>query len=397
MRIGYDATLLREQPAGVEKTVAALLRAMVELDTDDEFLVYCGRTFKPPPWLERQNVRLRRMLFPSGWRLARVFWQQLRLPFKAAGDNVEVFHGPAYVLPQYIHAPAVLGAADAIALTHPHLCKRGTAAHLKRFLAKSCRLAGRVITPTEASAEALSRTTETPREKFRVIPHGIDPAFKRVEERGELERVRAELGLPERFAVFVGQVEPKKNLIQLVKAFFAARMHRGLPHKLLIVGKLGWKWKPVVREIRGLGQGTNILFTGYVRDEVLPMLYNMADALLFPSIVEGFGIPVLEAAACGTPVLTSRDPALLEVGGEAALAVDAASLPALREGIEMVLSDQELRGRLAKAGPARAKEFTWERAARETLAVYAELLEQDRLEYADLRRRLDSAGGQKPV
>jgi glycosyltransferase involved in cell wall biosynthesis len=395
VRIGYDATLLRGQPAGVEKTVASLLRAMVELGSDDEFVVYCGRRFKAPEWLERPNVRLRRMLFPSTWKLARVFWQQLRLPFVAAKDDVDVFHGPAYVLPQYIHAPAVLGAADAIALTHPQLCRRGTVAHLKRFLAKSCRLAGRIITPTHASAQALARVAQAAPEKTRVVPHGVDERFRIIEERGELERVRREQGLPEKFAIFVGQIEPKKNLVQLVKAFFAAKMNRRLPHKLLLVGKPGWGWKPVAREVRGLGQGANILFTGYLPDEALPALYNMAEALLFPSIVEGFGIPALEAAACGTPVLISKDPALVEVTGEAALSVDATQLPELRRGIEEILTNQGLRARLRREGPARAREFTWERAARATLQIYRELLEEDRRDYAELKKRLDDAAARR--
>ncbi len=394
VRIGYDATLLRTQPAGVEGTVAALLRALIALGDGDEFVVYCGRTFKAPEWLTRENVRLRRMLFPSSWKLARVFWQQLRMPFVAARDDVDVFHGPAYVLPKFLHAPAVLSAADAIALTHPQLCRRGTVAHLKRFLAKSCLRAGRIIAPTEASAKALASAAKADPGKIRVVPHGIDERFRVIQERGELERVRAGLGLPEKFAMFVGQIEPKKNLVRLVKGFFAAKVHLGLPHKLLIVGKLGWGWKPVVREIRGLGQTANILFTGYVQDEALPALYNMAEALLFPSIVEGFGLPALEAAACGTPVLVSRDPALLEATGGAALSVEASSLRELREGIENILTDESLRRRLAEAGPRRAAGFTWERAARSTLDIYRELLEEDRREFAEIRKKLDAAAGE---
>jgi glycosyltransferase involved in cell wall biosynthesis len=389
VRIGYDATLLRTQPAGVEKTVASLLRAMIELDSGDEFVVYCGRRFRAPEWMARSHVRLRRMLFPSEWRLARVFWQQLRLPFKAARDDIDIFHGPAYVLPQYIHAPAVLGAADAIALTHPHLCRRSTAAHLKRFLAKSCRLAARVVTPSRASARELERVAGASPRRLRVVPHGIDERFRAGQDRAALEEFRRAQGLPPRFALFVGQIEPKKNLVQLVKAFFAARMNRRLEHKLLLVGGLGWKWKPLVREVRGLGQGSNILFTGYLPDQALAPMYGLAEALLMPSTVEGFGLPALEAAACGTPVLVSRDPALLETAGDAALSVDAASLPALREGIERILTDEQLRSGLRSAGPARAAQFTWRRAAEEHLAIYRQVLEEDRAEQADLRRKLE--------
>jgi len=387
VRIGYDATLLRREPAGVEVTVEALLRALVELSTADEFVVYCGRKWPAPEWLARPNVRLRRMLFDSAWRLGRIFWQQLRLPFLANSDRLDVFHGPAYVLPVRMGVPAALGAADAIALSHPQLCRKATVAHLKRFLPKSCRAARRIIAPTQASAGELVRLAGAEAGRVRVVPHGIGAEFKPISDRALLAQVRQALRLPERFALFVGQIEPKKNLVQLVRAFYAAKSHRDLPHQLLVVGKPGWRWREVYAEVRALGQAGAVLFTGYLPAKVLPYIYNLADALVLPSIIEGFGLPALEAAACGTPVLTSRDPALLEVTGEAALHVESGRLPELREGLERILTDQALRATLAAAGPARAAEFTWERAARATLEIYREIFEEDRREMADLSRR----------
>jgi glycosyltransferase involved in cell wall biosynthesis len=391
VRIGYDATLLRGEPAGVEGTVAALLRALLALESGDEFVVYCGRRFRPPEWLARPNVRLRRMVFDSAWRLARIFWQQLRLPWLANADRLDVFHGPAYVIPAWMGVPAVLGAADAIALSHPELCRKSTVAHLRRFLPRSCRLARRVVAPSRASAEALARFAGADERKICVVPHGIGAEFRPTADRALLARVRESLRLPGRFALFVGQLEPKKNLVRLVRAFYAAISHLGLDHKLLVVGKPGWRWREVGAEVRNLGMAETVLFTGYLPGAVLPYIYGLAEALLLPSIVEGFGLPALEAAACGTPVLTSRDPALLEVVGEAGLAVEASSLPALREGIERTLTDRELRARLAAAGPQRAAQFTWERAARATLEIHRQVLAEDRREMDDLNRR--TAGG----
>jgi glycosyltransferase involved in cell wall biosynthesis len=388
VRIGYDATILRGQPAGVEGTVAALLRALVELDSGDEFVVYCGRRFAAPDWLKRPNVRLRRMIFPSSWRLARVFWQQMRLPFAANADRLDVFHGPAYVIPLRMGPPAVLGAADAIALSHPGLCPKASVAHLKRFLPKGCRLARRVIVPTKASAEALERHAGAEAAKVRVVPYGIGAEFRPISDRELLAKARAEFKLPKRFALFVGQIEPKKNLVALVRAFFAAKANCGLPHRLVLVGKPAWRWREATEAVRALGVTDTVLMTGYVPPEALPYLYNLADALLFPSIVEGFGLPVLEAAACGTPVLISRDPALLEVAGPAALAVPGDSLPELRAGIERVLTDEKLRKQLAAAGRERAAGFTWERAARATLEIYREVLAEDLREMDELERKV---------
>jgi glycosyltransferase involved in cell wall biosynthesis len=388
VRIGYDATILRGQPAGVEGTVASLLRALVELGSGDEFVVYCGRRFQAPEWLERPNVRLRRMLFPSTWRLARIVWQQMRLPFAANADRLDVFHGPAYVIPLRMGPPAVVGVADAIALSNPELCRKATVAHLKRYLARSCRLARRVIVPTRASAEAIERCAKTDPAKIRVVAHGIGAEFKPIYDRDLLARAREEFKLPKRFALFVGQIEPRKNLVNLVRAFFAAKANRGLPHRLVLVGKPAWRWREVAEAVRGLGVTDTVLMTGYVPQEALPYLYNLADALLFPSLVEGFGLPVLEAAACGTPVMTSRDPALLEVAGEASLAASADSLPELRSGIERILADERLRKELSRAGRERAAGFTWEKAARATMEAYREAYDEDRREMDELNRKV---------
>jgi glycosyltransferase involved in cell wall biosynthesis len=392
VRIGYDATLLREEPAGVEGTVAALLEALLALESGDEFVVYCGRRFRPPEWLQRPNVRLRRMIFDSASRLARILWQQLRLPWLANADRLDVFHGPAYVIPAWMGVPAVLGAADAIALSHPGLCRKSTVAHLRRFLPRSCRLARRILAPSKASAEALARLAGADEHKLRVVPHGIGAEFRPTADRALLAQVRAGLRLPRRFALFVGQIEPKKNLVRLVRAFYAATSHLGLDHKLLVVGKPGWRWREVYAAVRALGQAEMVLFTGYLPANVLPYIYNLADALVMPSVIEGFGLPALEAAACGTPVLTSRDPALVEVTGQAALHVDAGSLSELREGLERILTDKELRRKLAAAGPARAAEFTWERAARATMDIYREILAEDRREMDELERRAAASG-----
>ncbi|HOX05566.1 MAG TPA: glycosyltransferase family 1 protein [Planctomycetota bacterium] len=392
MRIGYDATLLRTEPAGVENTVAALLRAMVALGSGDEFVVYCGRRWAVPEWLARPNVRVRRMPFDSSWRIPRILWQQLRLPSVANSDRLDVFHGPAYVLPVWmgvpwgLGVPAALSAADAIALSHPKLCRKSTVAHL-RVLPKSCRAARRIIVPSEASAAELVRLAGADRGRIRVVPHGIGEEFRPIRGKERRAEERRRLKLPDRYLLFVGQIEPRKNLVGLIRAFFAARCNQGLAHRLVIAGKPAWRWREVFAEVRNLGVSDAVLFTGYLSPEALPRVCALADALVMPSIVEGFGLPALEAAACGVPVLTSMDPALVEVTGDVALHVDAGNLRDLREGIERILTDEPLRRRLAAAGPERAAAFTWERAARAVLGIYREIREEDRREMEDLNRR----------
>jgi glycosyltransferase involved in cell wall biosynthesis len=375
--IGYDATLLRSQPAGVEKTISALLRSLLELGSGHKFKVYCGSGMVLPDWLMADNVSIHRMIFPSQWRSARVLWQQLRLPRLARAHKLDIFLGPAYVLPRKMPVPCVLLIADLIAITHPELCRKSSVAHLKRVLPGSCSLAERIITPSAASARVISSKLNQSPKKIDVVPHGIESRFFQEIPNNELAVIRARNDFPAKFALFVGQIEPKKNLVALVRAFYSAVENKQLPHKLLICGKLGWRWKTLVRTIRGLGLRQKVLFTGYLPDAVMPALYSMADALLMPSITEGFGLPALEAAACGTAVLTSEDPALCEISAGAALHVDAQDSGCLRHGIERILTDQQLRQQLTSKGPQRAKEFTWQKTAQQVMSILEKVNDQN--------------------
>ncbi|MCX7806398.1 MAG: glycosyltransferase family 4 protein, partial [Planctomycetota bacterium] len=184
----------------------------------------------------------------------------------------------------------------------------------------------------------------------------------------------ARWNLPEKYVLFVGNQEPKKNLPMLVQAFFAARSHKRLPHKLLLVGQYGWKCGDLFRLIRELDAASYVLFTGYVPRGALPYLYNLADLFFFPSIVEGFGIPVIEAMACGCPALISDDPALREVAGGAAMEVPRGSLPAMREAMEFLLENDVERAKLREKGLARAAGFTWRRTAELAMQSYMKAL-----------------------
>ena len=370
MNIAIDGSLLSREMSGVELSILGLATGLACVPTDDRVLLYVGKKFHSEH-LPAGCVKLRRAGGAASFRPRRVLWQQAMLPIYLRAEKVDVFHGPAYVLPVLSSVPSVVTVYDVIALTRPELCRRLNVMHYRRVVPQSVRKANVVIVPTHAVAAQVAKALGISGENIRVIPCGIDLRFKPASEAGKNE-LRNVLGLNGKFILFVGNLEPKKNLVSLVQAFFAAKMNRRLEHKLVLAGRPCWRHKPILRMISQLGIGDDVILPGHVPPEYLPALYSAADMFVFPSLIEGFGIPPLEAMACGTPAIVSRDPALLETTGGAAVDADATDLAALREAIEAVATRKDLRAELVEKGKARAAQFSWLRSAKATLEVYHE-------------------------
>jgi glycosyltransferase involved in cell wall biosynthesis len=213
-----------------------------------------------------------------------------------------------------------------------------------------------------------------PQSKIHVIYHGISPTFTTATPT-EVANLRNALNLPVHYVLFVGTVQPRKNIARIAAAMVRLEAV-GLPHKLAIAGKTGWLVDEVERELASIGRPDLTIRLGYVPDADLPALYSAADAFCFPSLYEGFGLPVLEAMACGTPVVTSNLSSLPEISGEAALLVDPASVDEISAALIRVLTDQEERARLTAAGLKRSREFTWSRTADETLSLLESVRDQ---------------------
>jgi glycosyltransferase involved in cell wall biosynthesis len=191
-------------------------------------------------------------------------------------------------------------------------------------------------------------------------------------DQAQLEAVRAKHGIRVPYILYVGTIEPRKNITRLIQAF-AQLKKRGLPHKLVIVGQPGWHCAPIYSEVERQGLQNEVIFTGYVPFEDLPALYSGAESMAFPSLYEGFGLPVMEAMACGTPVVTSDSSSLAEIADDAALLIDPLSVEQIAEALFRLHQEPHLREELSRRGRARAAEFTWERSARQTLDLYEEV------------------------
>ena len=374
MKIAVDGSLLSGLHSGVELSILGLVTGLSTLPTEDTVLLYVGKKFDCPN-LPAGCVKLRRAGGAGRWRPRRIIWQQLALPIYLRAEKVDVFHGPGYVLPAIGSVPSVVTVHDVIALARPELCTKSNVAHYGRVLPRSIRKAQFVIVPTRAVAARIVETLGTSEDKIRVVPGAIDARFRPADE-AEKNEARAALGLSGPYILFVGNIEPKKNLERLVEAFFAAKQSKRLQHKLVLAGAFGWKYAPLLKLINELDIKEEVVFTGYVRRDLLRGLYSAAEMFVFPSLVEGFGIPPLEAMACGTPVIVSKDPALRETTGGAALEAEATDAGAIRDAIETLTGDGGVREELAEKGRARAARFSWMESARRTLDVYHEAVKK---------------------
>jgi glycosyltransferase involved in cell wall biosynthesis len=312
------------------------------------------------------RIGIHRLPVSNRSRLVRILYEERFLRRRAEG--FDLFHAPGYVAPRRLPCPLVLTIYDLVALSHPELARRSNVFHYRWRLPRSARAAARIIVPTECVAREVVERLGVPRDRLRVVPLGVDSQMRSPSLDARV-RVRARHHLSRPFVLFVGNIEPKKDLPTLLRAF-ALLKRQGLPHELAIAGKRGWKCRDVFRLPAELGIEGDVRFLGYVEEEDLPGLYGASELFVLPSLAEGFGLPPLEAMACGAPVVTSDAEALVETTGDAAEHVPARDPEALAEAMRRVLSDPALRERMRAAGLERAAQFTWERTASATREVY---------------------------
>ncbi len=377
MRVCLDASPAVYGRAGIGRYVQELIAALVALDEDLECTIFYNRAREgrdTAPHLEPPLDSLPRLTTALGdkpWRLSVLLAHLLRRRQDRLFAGVDLFHATDHVLPRLTGVRTVFTLHDLTFLLYPEAHSLANRWYLTLMMPRFLRAAGAVVAVSECTRRDAVRLYGLEEARVRVIYPGVGPEFRPAHP-GEVATVRRRYGLPERLILYVGTIEPRKNLPTLLRAYSALRQ-RGCEHRLVIVGREGWRSRGFWETLKELGLGGEVLTPGYVPDADLPALYSAAEALVFPSLYEGFGLPVLEAMACGVPVVCSAASSLPEVAGEAALLVSPADVGGLAAAIERLLDDPALRARLRAEGLARARRFTWEAAARATLEVYAEL------------------------
>lgn len=299
-----------------------------------------------------------------------------RMPMRVRKHRLALFHATHYVLPPLLGCPAVVTVHDVIHLLYPQFLPNPAARlYARAMISRSVRKARRVIAVSRNTREDLMSRFRVPEGRIEVVYNGVSPRFRPDLPEGEIARVRSAHGLPGDYALFVGGEKPHKNLGNLLRAFARAPREGALPVALVLAG-------PMSKESRGrtealaasLALGERVRVLGTVAEDDLPALYAGARFLVHPALYEGFGLPVVEAMACGTPVLTSATSALREIAGEAAYLVDPLDVEAIAHGIWLLASDAGTRLLLRERGLRRAREFSWETAAERTLRIYEEAM-----------------------
>lgn len=371
MRIGIDATALPPQLAGAGTYIANLIRTLPKVDSENEYIVFVKTEqrslFAPHPRVERVGV-------PSPTRPLRVLWEQAVLPWLVRKYRLDLLHSPHYTMPLLKRSKAVVTFHDMTFFILPDMHQPYKRIFFKTMIALSARRADAIIADSENTKRDILQILKLDPRLIYAVPLGNSESSGLYSPR-EIERVRRQYRLPKKVVLFVGDLEPRKNLPTLVSAF-KLLVDREIPHSLVIVGKKVWRYKEIFQTVKKLQLENRVVFTGFVPENDLPFLYKAADLFVYPSFYEGFGLPVLEAMAHGIPVITSNVSSMPEIVGEAGILVDPDAAHTLAEKMGDVLIDHALHEKLGSAGRERAKFFSWERTARETLAVYEQVLRE---------------------
>lgn len=303
----------------------------------------------------------------------RILWEQTALPLQLARYRVDLVHGMLNVLPAARVVPGVVTIHDVAFLRFPERYLPAKRRYLTVLTTLSVRSARLVIASSENTRNDLVRLLHVPEERVRVVHLGVEDRLREPVAAEDVARLRERHGLPEHFFLYIGTLEPRKNLVRLIEAYGRAR-RLGVEWPLVLAGAKGWLYDEIFARVQGLGLERHVHFPGYVLYEELPLWYNAASTFVYPSLYEGFGLPIAEAMASGCPVLTARNSSLPEVAGDAAILIDGEDTAAMSGGLVQLAGDAGLRERMRERGKLQAAKFTWQRTAARVMDVYGEAL-----------------------
>ncbi len=363
MVIGIDASRsVTGRRTGTEAYAFFLIRALIPLAAEAGHTVRLYFNQEPAADLfpEAAHVEHKVMTFPR-------LWTHLRLGRELRRQPPDVFFTPAHVIPAGYRKPAAATVHDLGFLAFPEAHTRRQVAYLRWSTRHNARLSRPVITDSKAARDDLVRFWNIEPANIRVVYPGIDPGMEPVSDAGRQEAVQKKTGIHGPYLLHIGTIQPRKNLVRLIEAYAAS----GLAHQLVLAGRTGWRSESIMARIAGQETRVRerIVLPGFVDDDDKAALISGADALVYPSLYEGFGFPLVEANACGTPVLAANASSLPEIAADAALLIDPLDTEALTHGLLQITGDEALRERLVTAGVANITRFSWEKAGKEVLAA----------------------------
>lgn len=381
MKIAFDALpLVSERITGIGWCEAGQTNAMARLYPENEyvynFFSQKGDTQKSERIKQFLDTGIKTNTADFSGYLYRLVSNFLPVPYyKFFGSDCDITHFFNYIVPPKVKGKSVVTVHDMVYKAFPETVRARTKYMLDTGLKKSMKRADIIVTDSEFSKTEIIKYFPQYQDKIRVVPCGVDlNKFHPCTDTDKIERVRKDFETGEEYFLYLGTIEPRKNLERLIEAYAEFVKNTDNPPNLVLAGGKGWLYDSIYAKAEKLGIEKKVIFTKYIPSEDINALMCGAVAFVFPSIYEGFGMPPLEAMACGVPVLTSGEASLPEVTGDSAVIVDAYSVNSIAEGLERIYSDRNLRERLSREGSERAEKFTWEKSAEILYKVYRELL-----------------------
>jgi glycosyltransferase involved in cell wall biosynthesis len=369
MRVGIDARLVYYSQAGIGQYILHLVNGLAKVDSENEYVLLQSRK-DDTRILEQPNFRRVSLWTPSHHRLERY---ALNVELMRLG--LDVLHSPDFIPPHRPSCRSVITVHDLAFLLYPHFLTKESARYYGH-IDQAVRWTDHIIAVSESTKRDTTRHLGVPEDKITVVYEAANPVFRPVDRDEAKAQVRDRHGVDGPFILFVSTIEPRKNVPTLLRAVWQLLECYKEDVRLVLAGGRGWLSEDAFSVVEELNLNSRVHFVGRVSSQDLLHLYNAAELLAHPAFYEGFGLPPLEAMACGLPVIVSNVASLPEVVGDAGLLVDPHDVDELTVGLWRILNDDELRQEMQVKGLRRAKRFSWERAARETLDIYRLAIEK---------------------
>ncbi len=305
---------------------------------------------------------------------SKLYFEQVQFPREAARMKADIAFVPYWAPPLASRVPVVVTIHDVSYEAHPEWFRWSNRLSFRLFSRWAAKTARRIITVSEYSKTEIMKHYRTPENKIRVISEAVGEGFQRILDKNCLDQTKQKYNINRPFILFVGQIHTRRNIERLLQVFYDLKTKKKIDHQLILVGQNIWPFLDLDSRIKENGLEGEVIYLDYIPRPDLVGLYNLASVFVYPSLYEGFGLPPLEAMACGTPVVSSNVASIPEVVGNAGLLVDPYNAGELSEAIWSIINNPALRSDLIQKGFERVKQFSWEKAARETLRVYEEAI-----------------------
>jgi len=377
MHIAINAQLLsfsqNYRSGGISRYIRHLLIELAKQPGKHEYTVFVNGQ----DVVERLAAQHPQITYiPVSWSesrpIARVTWEQLTLPSIIRQRHIDVLHSPANVLPERLprSCAGVVTLHDLAFMRFPNILKRSKRLYHRTFTIRSLQHATMVITDSDSTKQDAIELVGVPAERIQTVYLAVEPRFSNEIKAEELEAFRQKQALTKGFLLYLGTLEPRKNITTIIEAYAQLRQKYAIEEKLVLAGGKGWFYDAIFEKVQKLGLESEVMFPGYVADSEQALWYSAASAFVYPSLYEGFGLPVAEALSCGTPVVTSNVSSLPEAGADIALCVDPQNVEAMAEALYKALTDVAYRQKCRTMAPAVAQRFSPQRMVEQIIAIY---------------------------